>query len=119
VILCEPQWKPSTEQQAIARCHRMGQVRPVHVHRLLTENAVDERLLEAVQRKTQTFDSYVRRSSVADASPDAKDRTEQQIAADIIAAERERLGLDTSAPTVPPPTPSPSIPPPPPPTART
>ena len=35
VVLTEPQWKPSTEDQAIARCHRMGQVRPVEVHRLL------------------------------------------------------------------------------------
>ena len=25
VILTEPQWKPTTEEQAIARCHRMGQ----------------------------------------------------------------------------------------------
>src|SRR5262249_17734272 len=29
VVLAEPQWKPSTEEQAIARCHRMGQARPV------------------------------------------------------------------------------------------
>lgn len=35
VILVEPQWKPSTEDQAVARAHRMGQVRTVQVHRLL------------------------------------------------------------------------------------
>ena len=28
VIITEPQWKPTIEEQAIARCHRMGQVRP-------------------------------------------------------------------------------------------
>jgi len=27
VVLTEPQWKPTIEDQAIARCHRMGQVR--------------------------------------------------------------------------------------------
>ena len=34
VIIAEPQWKPSTEAQAIARAHRMGQVRTVQVHRI-------------------------------------------------------------------------------------
>lgn len=35
VILCEPQLKPTVEHQAVARAHRMGQVRSVRVHRLL------------------------------------------------------------------------------------
>ncbi len=35
VILCEPQYKPSTENQAIGRAHRMGQTRDVLVYRLL------------------------------------------------------------------------------------
>jgi Helicase conserved C-terminal domain len=41
VILTGPQWKPTVEDQAVARCHRMGQVRPVDVHRLLAEDTVD------------------------------------------------------------------------------
>ena len=61
VILTEPQWKPSTESQAIARCHRMGQARTVHVHRLLAENSVDERMLEILRGKAALFDEYVRR----------------------------------------------------------
>ncbi len=35
VILCEPQVKPTMEEQAIARAHRMGQLRSVQVHRLV------------------------------------------------------------------------------------
>ncbi len=35
VVICEPQIKPTIEHQAVARAHRMGQVRPVRVHRLL------------------------------------------------------------------------------------
>ena len=34
VIITEPQWNPAVEEQAIARAHRMGQVRRVDVHRL-------------------------------------------------------------------------------------
>jgi len=42
VIIVEPQWKPSTEEQAIARAHRMGQVRTVQVHRLLARDSIDD-----------------------------------------------------------------------------
>ena len=59
VILCEPQVKPSIEAQAIARAHRMGQVRTVQVHRLLIEDSVDQRMLELLGSKAQLFDAYV------------------------------------------------------------
>ena len=35
VVICEPQLKPTTEWQAIARARRMGQLESVQVHRLL------------------------------------------------------------------------------------
>ncbi|MDA8207975.1 MAG: DEAD/DEAH box helicase, partial [Actinomycetota bacterium] len=68
VILTEPQWKPTTEDQAIARCHRMGQARPVEVHRLLAQDSVDERMLEVLGRKAALFDEYVRKSELTEAS---------------------------------------------------
>lgn len=34
VVLCEPQFKPSIENQAISRAYRIGQIRNVLVHRL-------------------------------------------------------------------------------------
>ena len=48
VILVEPQFKPSTEWQAIARVHCMGQSRPVVVHRLLARDTVDEHLVALI-----------------------------------------------------------------------
>ena len=38
-------WNPSTEDQAIDRVHRLGQVRSVEVYRLLVRDTVEERLL--------------------------------------------------------------------------
>lgn len=67
VILCEPQWKPSTENQAISRVYRMGQTRNVMVYRLLTENAIDETMMEILGYKTDIFNAYARDSDVADA----------------------------------------------------
>ena len=76
VILTEPQWKPSIEEQAIARCHRMGQARPVDVHRLLAEDSVDQRMLEILATKAALFDEYVRRSELKEISPGCSRRLE-------------------------------------------
>ena len=105
VILTEPQWKPTVEDQAVARCHRMGQVRPVDVHRLLAEDTVDQRMLELLAAKAVLFDEYVRRSELKDHSPDAIDVSDLKAAQDlgtqveaerrIIDMERKRLRLET------------------------
>ncbi|WP_066372701.1 DEAD/DEAH box helicase [Herbidospora mongoliensis] len=91
VIICEPQLKPSTETQAIARAHRMGQTRKVQVHRLLAVDSVDQRLLEILATKTQRFDDYARRSDLAESSPAAVDISEQSLAHQIIEEEQRRL----------------------------
>jgi superfamily II DNA or RNA helicase len=92
VIIAEPQLTPSSEEQAIARAHRMGQVRPVDVHRLLCEDSVDQRVLELLGGKREAFDEYARRSDMANAAPDAVDaRSEAELRHAIVAAERRRL----------------------------
>jgi SNF2 family DNA or RNA helicase len=44
------------EDQAIAPCHRMSQIRPIDVHRLLAEDTVDQRMLEMLAAKAVLFD---------------------------------------------------------------
>ena len=58
VVLCEPQFKPSIENQAISRAYRMGQTRSVLVHRLLCEKTVDERVTKMLADKQKTFDYF-------------------------------------------------------------
>ena len=55
VVICEPQLKPTTEWQAIARSRRMGQLESVQVHRLLSEGGVDQRITEILARKSELF----------------------------------------------------------------
>ncbi|MFJ8492325.1 DEAD/DEAH box helicase [Streptomyces sp. NPDC094038] len=93
VVICEPQIKPTVEHQAVARAHRMGQVRPVRVHRLLATGGVDERLVEMLERKTRLFDAYARRSAVAEATPDAVDVSDTELARRIVEEEQARLGM--------------------------
>ena len=96
VILCEPQIKPSLEVQAIARAHRMGQVRKVQVHRLILPESVDEQMLAMLARKQSEFDDYARDSDLANQSSGAKDPSEESMAKVIVMEERRRLGLSES-----------------------
>lgn len=91
VVICEPQLKPTTEWQAIGRAHRMGQLESVQVHRLLSEEGVDQRIIEILARKNQLFADFARVSETADSAPEAFDITDAELAREIVAAERERL----------------------------
>ena len=91
VVLMEPQTKPSTESQAVARAHRMGQTQRVLVHRLLARGTCDETLLAILAEKEELFEAYARRSLVKDASGQA---TEASLTAAVMAAEEERLAQE-------------------------
>jgi superfamily II DNA or RNA helicase len=91
VVLCEPQVKPTLEDQAVARAHRMGQLRHVQVHRLLTVDSVDQRMLDILGTKTRLFDAYARRSDLAESAPEAVDISEQSLARRIVEEEQQRL----------------------------
>ncbi|MDO8148736.1 DEAD/DEAH box helicase [Isoptericola sp. b515] len=91
VVLCEPQVKPTTEWQAIARARRMGQLETVQVHRLLSEEGVDKRVTEILARKKALFDDFARVSATADSAPEAFDISEAELAREVVASERERL----------------------------
>ncbi|SCF71104.1 DEAD/DEAH box helicase [Streptomyces sp. Ncost-T10-10d] len=96
VIICEPQIKPTMEHQAVARAHRMGQIRTVQVHRLLAADSVDERMLNILARKERLFDLYARRSDVAETTPDAVDVSEGALARRIVEEEQLRLATGTA-----------------------
>jgi len=40
VIICDPWWNPSHEDQAIGRVHRMGQTKIVNVYRFIMKNSI-------------------------------------------------------------------------------
>ena len=52
VIHYDPWWNPAVEAQATDRAHRIGQDKPVFVHKLICEGSIEERIVELQERKS-------------------------------------------------------------------
>lgn len=74
VVICEPQFKPSVENQAISRAYRMGQTRNVIVYRLLCDNSVDEHIVDILENKQNIFDAYADKSEAAEEITEIDDK---------------------------------------------
>jgi len=59
VIIFDPWWNPSVENQAIDRAHRMGQTKSVNVYRLMTKGTIEEKILKLQAKKQFLFDNLV------------------------------------------------------------
>lgn len=88
IIFCEPQIKPSIENQAVSRAYRMGQVRDVLVYRLLADDTIDEQMLELLKVKQEQFDNFADESVVGEESLKP---SEQAWIAKMVEEERRRL----------------------------
>ncbi|MEV6122074.1 DEAD/DEAH box helicase [Streptomyces sp. NPDC052077] len=52
-------WNPAVEAQATDRAHRIGQTRPVQVHRLIAEGTVEDRVAALLDRKQELADAVL------------------------------------------------------------
>ncbi|MDE7216065.1 MAG: DEAD/DEAH box helicase, partial [Clostridia bacterium] len=93
VVICEPQFKPSTENQAISRAYRMGQSRNVLVYRLLCEDSVDEKITDTLEQKQAIFDAFADKSVSAEQSLEIDDNSFGDIMEKEIARINEKRGL--------------------------
>ncbi|RQM05542.1 hypothetical protein DH86_00001560 [Scytalidium sp. 3C] len=51
VVLYDSDWNPQADLQAMDRAHRIGQTKQVVVYRFVTENAIEEKVLERAAQK--------------------------------------------------------------------
>ncbi|GGV59941.1 helicase [Streptomyces griseoloalbus] len=52
-------WNPAVEAQATDRAYRIGQTRPVQVHRIIAEGTIEERIAELLVRKRELADAVL------------------------------------------------------------
>jgi SNF2 family DNA or RNA helicase len=55
-------WNPAVEDQASDRAHRIGQDRPVQIHRLVTEGTLEERIAAMLEAKRALAETVIGRS---------------------------------------------------------
>jgi len=51
VVLFDSDWNPQADLQAMDRAHRIGQTKQVYVFRFITQDAVEERILDRATQK--------------------------------------------------------------------
>jgi superfamily II DNA or RNA helicase len=64
VFLLDPWWNPAVENQAIDRCHRIGQKQPVTVYRFITRGSIEEKVMALKQVKKQMEEALIQESDV-------------------------------------------------------
>ncbi|MFE3097499.1 DEAD/DEAH box helicase [Streptomyces sp. NPDC059248] len=52
-------WNPAVEAQATDRAYRIGQTRPVQVHRLIAEGTIEDRIADMLVRKRELADAVL------------------------------------------------------------
>jgi SNF2 family DNA or RNA helicase len=59
VFLFDRWWNPAVEDQAINRAHRLGQKETVFVKRFISQNTIEGRIAEVLERKRQLFEELI------------------------------------------------------------
>lgn len=59
VFILDPWWNPTTEDQAIARAHRIGRQGNVFARKFLTKNTLEEKIQRLQQRKKQLAEDII------------------------------------------------------------
>ena len=65
VIHMDPWWNPAVEDQASDRAHRIGQLRPVTIYRLVTKGTIEEKIVGLHQQKRGLADSLLEESDMS------------------------------------------------------
>jgi SNF2 family DNA or RNA helicase len=65
VIHMDPWWNPAVEDQASDRAHRIGQLRPVTIYRLVTKDTIESKIVDLHRHKRDLADSLLEGSDMA------------------------------------------------------
>ncbi|GAA1126311.1 DEAD/DEAH box helicase [Nocardioides aquiterrae] len=65
VVHVDRWWNPAVEEQATDRAYRIGQTRPVQVHRMVTQGTIEERVAALLDRKRALADAVLGRGEAA------------------------------------------------------
>ncbi|KAK6617714.1 hypothetical protein RUM43_013942 [Polyplax serrata] len=76
VILYDSDWNPQMDLQAMDRAHRIGQLKEVRVFRLITENTVEEKIVERAEVKLRLDKLVIQQGRLVDNKANALNKDE-------------------------------------------
>lgn len=59
VFILDPWWNPAIEAQAVDRAHRIGQTKTVFSYKFISQNTIEEKIVELQNTKKQLFDDLI------------------------------------------------------------
>ena len=59
VFILDPWWNPAIEAQAVDRAHRIGQTKTVFSYKFISQNTIEEKIVELQNTKKQLFDELI------------------------------------------------------------
>jgi SNF2 family DNA or RNA helicase len=80
VIVVDPWWNPAIEEQAVHRCHRIGQKKPVHVSRFVISDTIEHYCFEIAQKKKEFGDAILRAASTEGGAKAASSKLQELLA---------------------------------------
>uniref|UniRef100_A0A183CH16 Global transcription activator SNF2L1 n=1 Tax=Globodera pallida TaxID=36090 RepID=A0A183CH16_GLOPA len=66
VIIYDSDWNPQVDLQAMDRAHRIGQTKQVRIFRFITENTVEERIIEKAEMKLRLDNIVIQQGRLAE-----------------------------------------------------
>ncbi|PPQ77798.1 hypothetical protein CVT24_005896, partial [Panaeolus cyanescens] len=76
VVLYDSDWNPQADLQAMDRAHRIGQTKQVYVYRFITEDSVEERMLERAAQKLRLDQLVIQQGRAQQAAKAAANKDE-------------------------------------------
>ena len=58
IFIIDPWWNPAAEMQAIGREHRIGQQKQVMAYRFITQDSIEEKMMQLQAEKRNVITSY-------------------------------------------------------------
>jgi ATP-dependent DNA helicase len=93
VIIYDSDWNPQQDMQAMDRCHRIGQTKPVLVFRLITANSVEEKMLAKAESKLKLERLVIKKGAFAADDVEKKIKFSVEEMKEILQSD---VGLDKS-----------------------
>lgn len=76
VIIYDSDWNPQMDLQAMDRAHRIGQLKQVRVFRFITENTVEEKIVERAEIKLRLDKLVIQQGRLVDSKSQALNKDE-------------------------------------------